>query len=149
LKKQIGLTPVATVATVADSLKRIKANIQDKVKNMMQFGLFGSAQVKRGTDDPNSIQGYENWIEFSVAAEALGYHSIFTVEHHFTGIGQVSESLNLMTYLAAKTTKLRLGTGVTTLPWHNPVLLAEQAATLDLLSGDRLYFGVGKGCINN
>ena len=50
-----------------------------------------------------------------------------------------------MTYLAAKTTTLRLGTAVMTLPWHNPVLLAEQAATLDLVSEGRLDFGVGKG----
>jgi alkanesulfonate monooxygenase SsuD/methylene tetrahydromethanopterin reductase-like flavin-dependent oxidoreductase (luciferase family) len=111
----------------------------------MQFGLFGSARVKRGEDDPDSIQGYQNWIEFNVEAEALGFHSIFTVEHHFTGLGQVSASINLLTYLAAKTTTLRLGTAVTTLPWHNPILLAEQAATLDLLSNGRFDFGVGKG----
>ena len=40
---------------------------------------------------------------------------------------------------------MRLGTAVIVLPWHNPVLLAEQAATIDLLSGGRLDFGVGKG----
>jgi alkanesulfonate monooxygenase SsuD/methylene tetrahydromethanopterin reductase-like flavin-dependent oxidoreductase (luciferase family) len=51
--------------------------------------------------------------------------------------------------VAAKTRTLRLGTAVLVLPWHNPVLLAEQAATIDLLSGGRLDFGVGKGYRHN
>jgi alkanesulfonate monooxygenase SsuD/methylene tetrahydromethanopterin reductase-like flavin-dependent oxidoreductase (luciferase family) len=44
-----------------------------------------------------------------------------------------------------RTTTLRLGTAVMVLPWHNPILLAKQAATLDLMSGGRLDFGIGKG----
>ncbi len=114
----------------------------------MRFGLFGSAQAKRpepGAELTDSSQGFREWIENNVEAEALGYHSTFVVEHHFTGFGQVSASLNLLTWLGARTSTLRLGTAVLVLPWHNPVLLAEQAATLDLLSGGRLDFGVGKG----
>ena len=111
----------------------------------MKFGLFGSAKAVRGGLDVDSSAGYNEWLNYNVEAEALGYHSSFTVEHHFTGFGQVSASLNLLTYLSALTTTLRLGTAVMTLPWHNPVLLAEQAATLDLLSKGRLDFGVGKG----
>jgi hypothetical protein len=57
-----------------------------------------------------------------VEAEALGYPSTFVVEHHFTGYGQVSASLNLLTWVAARSTTLRLGTAVVVLPWHNPVL---------------------------
>jgi alkanesulfonate monooxygenase SsuD/methylene tetrahydromethanopterin reductase-like flavin-dependent oxidoreductase (luciferase family) len=111
----------------------------------MRFGLFGSATARHGGPDVDSGQGYRQFVEYNVEAEALGYHSTFLVEHHFTGFGQVSASLALLTWVAAKTKTLRLGTAVLVLPWHNPVLLAEQAATIDLLSGGRLDFGVGKG----
>jgi alkanesulfonate monooxygenase SsuD/methylene tetrahydromethanopterin reductase-like flavin-dependent oxidoreductase (luciferase family) len=111
----------------------------------MRFGLFGSAQARRAGPDTDSSQGFREFIDNNVEAEALGFHSTFLVEHHFTGFGQVSASLNLLTWLGARTRHLRLGTAVLVLPWHNPVLLAEQAATLDLLSGGRLDFGIGKG----
>src|SRR6201993_2594317 len=111
----------------------------------MKFGLFGSAQARRAGPDTDSSQGFRHFIDNNVEAEALGYYSTFLVEHHFTGFGQVSASLNLLTWLGARTRNLRLGTPVLVLPRHNPVLLAEQAATLDLLSGGRLDFGVGKG----
>jgi alkanesulfonate monooxygenase SsuD/methylene tetrahydromethanopterin reductase-like flavin-dependent oxidoreductase (luciferase family) len=115
----------------------------------MRFGLFGSATAKHGGPDVDSGHGYRQFIEYNIEAEALGYHSTFLVEHHFTGFGQVSASLSLLTWVAAKTRTLRLGTAVLVLPWHNPVLLAEQAATLDLLSGGRFDFGAGKGYRHN
>src|SRR5271168_4472471 len=111
----------------------------------MQFGLFGSAAARRGGAEFDSSEGFRDFIEYNIEAEALGFHSTFVVEHHFTGYGQVSATLNLLTWLGARTRWLRLGTAVIVLPWHNPVLLAEQAATLDLLSGGRLDFGIGKG----
>jgi alkanesulfonate monooxygenase SsuD/methylene tetrahydromethanopterin reductase-like flavin-dependent oxidoreductase (luciferase family) len=115
----------------------------------MKFGLFGSATAKRGGPDLDSGQGFRDFIEYNVEAEALGYASTFLVEHHFTGLGQVSATLNLLTWVAARTSTMRMGTAVMVLPWHNPVLLAEQAATIDLLSGGRLEFGVGKGYRHN
>ena len=115
----------------------------------MQFGIFGSAQASTQDLGPETGQGFRDYLEFAIEAEALGYHSSFLVEHHFTGWNQVSATLMLLTALAMRTTTLRLGTAVIVLPWHNPVLLAEQAATLDLISGGRLDFGVGKGYRHN
>jgi len=109
----------------------------------MKFGLFGGARARGGP--AGDSEGYHDFINYVVEAERLGFSSVFLVEHHFTGFGQVSASLNLLSYLAARTERIRLGTAVVVLPWHNPILIAEQAATLDLLSNGRLDFGVGKG----
>ena len=111
----------------------------------MRFGLFGSAQAKRGGPDVDSGVGFRQFVDYNVEAESLGFCSTFLVEHHFTGFGQISATLSLLTFIAARTKTLRLGTAVIVLPWHNPVLLAEQAATLDLLSQGRLDFGIGMG----
>ena len=110
----------------------------------MRFGLFGGARTEMGEQASDS-RIYTDYVDYICEAEALGFHSVFLVEHHFTGFGQISATLNFLTYLAAKTTTLRLGTAVLVLPWHNPALLAEQAATLDLLSNGRFDFGIGKG----
>src|SRR3984893_18651528 len=116
----------------------------------MRFGLFGSAQARRpdlnastgpGAELTDSSQGFREWIENNVEAEAIGFHSNFVVRHHFTGLSQVSASLNLRAWLGARPTTFRLGTAALLLPCHHPVLLPEQAATLDLLSGGRLDFG--------
>src|ERR1700735_40539 len=115
----------------------------------MRFRLFGRAPPRHGGPDVDSGQGYKQFVDYNIEAEGLGYHSTFLVEHHFTGFGQVSASLALLTWTRAKTKTIRLGTAVIVLPWHNPVLLAEQAATVDLLSGGRLDFGVGKGYRHN
>jgi len=111
----------------------------------MKFGLFSSAQANSGDLGPETGQGFIDYLDYNVEAEALGFKSSFSVEHHFTGWNQVSATLMLLMALAMRTKTLRLGTAVIVLPWHNPVLLAEQAATLDLISGGRFDFGIGKG----
>src|SRR5215831_18746910 len=111
----------------------------------MRFGLFGGAVLPRGDPPAISARRLRDYIETNVEAEALGYYSTFLTEHHFTGVGQISAPLQVLTAIAMRTTKLRLGTAVIVLAWHNPVLLAEQAATLDLISNGRLDFGIGRG----
>jgi alkanesulfonate monooxygenase SsuD/methylene tetrahydromethanopterin reductase-like flavin-dependent oxidoreductase (luciferase family) len=109
----------------------------------MRFGLFGGAA--RGAGQSGDSQSYRQFIDYVVGAEELGFESLFVVEHHFTGAGQLSASMTLLGYLAGLTSRMRLGTGVTVLPWHNPVLMAEQAATVDVVSNGRLDFGIGRG----
>jgi alkanesulfonate monooxygenase SsuD/methylene tetrahydromethanopterin reductase-like flavin-dependent oxidoreductase (luciferase family) len=109
----------------------------------MRFGLFGGPRASDRTSSQR--RQYAPFIEYVVEAERLGFDSVFIVEHHFTGLGQISSSLEFLAYLAGRTSTMRLGTAVTVLPWHNPVLLAEQVATLDVLSGGRLDLGVGLG----
>lgn len=114
---------------------------------MMKFGLFGGpARTTAGQTDRESYNAY---VESVVLADQLGFFGAYLVEHHFTGRGQVSASLGLLIYLAGKTTAIRLGTAVVVVPWHNPVLLAEQAATLDVLSDGRLDLGLGRGYRDN
>ena len=86
----------------------------------MQFGLFGSAAARRGGPEFDSSEGFRDFIDYNIEAEALGFHSTFVVEHHFTGYGQVSATLNLLTWLGARTRWLRLGTAVLVCPGTIP-----------------------------
>src|ERR1700679_3723407 len=119
-------------------MKRLRSSARPEVQkaqevHAMKFGLFSSAQANSNDLPPETGQGFRDYLDFNVEAEALGFHSSFLVEHHFTGWNQVSATLMLLMALAMRTKTLRLGSAVMVLPWHNPVLLAEQAATLDLM----------------
>jgi probable LLM family oxidoreductase len=78
-------------------------------------------------------------------AEQLGYHSVFVVEHHFTGVGQLSASLNFLSYLAGRTERIRLGTAVTVLSTDDPVRVYERFSTLHAVSNGRAEVILGRG----
>src|SRR3984957_5037267 len=118
---------------------------KDQEVHSMKFGLFSSAQANSNDLPPETGQGFRDYLDLNVEAEALGFQSSFLVEHHFTGWNQVSATLMLLMALAMRTKTLRLGSAVIVLPWHNPVLLAEQGGAPDLRSGGRFDFGIGKG----
>lgn len=111
----------------------------------MKFGLFGGAQAVPGEVVTEAALGYHEYGEYIQTAEKLGYSSAWLVEHHFTGFSQLSATLNYISYLSGITSKIRLGSAVVVVPWHNPILLAEQVATIDQLSKGRYDFGVGRG----
>ena len=67
----------------------------------MQFGLFGGARTKRSVGIEDS-QGYQSFIDYVMEADRLGFRHMFMVEHHSTGQGQVSASMTLLAYLAAR-----------------------------------------------
>jgi alkanesulfonate monooxygenase SsuD/methylene tetrahydromethanopterin reductase-like flavin-dependent oxidoreductase (luciferase family) len=79
-------------------------------------------------------------------AEDLGFDAVWVSEHHFTPYGGIEPRPQLMlAYLAARTTRIRLGSAVSLVPFDNPIRLAEDFALVDVLSGGRLDWGVGRG----
>ncbi len=108
----------------------------------MQFALFTHLPWPEGTDPKQIVEQATQQIQY---AEELGFKSAWLAEHHFTRYSLGSSSLILATHLAALTKKIRLGTAVLVSPLHNPIRLAEDTATLDLVSGGRLDVGFGRG----
>jgi alkanesulfonate monooxygenase SsuD/methylene tetrahydromethanopterin reductase-like flavin-dependent oxidoreductase (luciferase family) len=96
----------------------------------------------------DGLSDRETWAaELALAdrAEPLGFDSVWAVEHHFAGYSMSPHPLQFLTWVAARTERVRLGSMVCVLPWHDPVRLAEEAAVLDHVSGGRLVLGIGRG----
>ena len=108
----------------------------------MKFGLFHTVQWPEGTEARDRI--HESLAQ-AVHAERIGFDSVWLTEHHFARHGITGDNLGLLAHLAASTERIRLGTAVSVLPFHNPLRLAESAATVDILSNGRFDFGIGRG----
>jgi alkanesulfonate monooxygenase SsuD/methylene tetrahydromethanopterin reductase-like flavin-dependent oxidoreductase (luciferase family) len=78
-------------------------------------------------------------------AERLGYDTFFCAEHHFHEYGVVPDPAVMLSALAQRTRRIRLGTAISILTFHDPRRIAETYAMLDMMSGGRLVFGVGSG----
>jgi len=113
----------------------------------MKFGV--TIPNNWGIEDPQQV------LAFGPLAEELGYDSVWVMDHLFNN-GYIRERLDdkpyynplaTLSYLAATTKNVLLGTSVLVLPYHNPIDLAKYTATLDQMSGGRVTLGVGVGAM--
>src|SRR3984893_5302690 len=109
----------------------------------MRFGFFD--QLPRA-DWQSERQRYQDILAQIEFGDELGFDTAWLGELHFIpSFSCLASPLMILAAAAQRTKRIRLGTAVTLLPLHNPVKMAEDAATLDVLSGGRLEFGVGRG----
>src|SRR5580692_6599356 len=88
---------------------------------------------------------YRNELRLAEMVEQLGFDSIWGVEHHFDDYTMCPDVLQFLSYMAGRTSHIKLGSGVVVLPWHDPIRVAEQVALLDHVSNGRVILGLGRG----
>jgi alkanesulfonate monooxygenase SsuD/methylene tetrahydromethanopterin reductase-like flavin-dependent oxidoreductase (luciferase family) len=113
----------------------------------MKFGLFYEIPVARPWSGDSEHLAYRNTLEQAILGDRVGFHSVWTVEHHF--LEEFSHCSNpeiLYGAIAARTKNIRIGYGVRLLPrpYNHPIRTAESVAVLDLLSDGRVEFGTGR-----
>jgi alkanesulfonate monooxygenase SsuD/methylene tetrahydromethanopterin reductase-like flavin-dependent oxidoreductase (luciferase family) len=101
------------------------------------------------------FQNYGNWLDdrehlaaeqrLAELAEPLGYGTVFVVEHHFFDYSACPDNSQFLSWLAGRTSRIRLATGAFILPWNDPLRVAEKIVLLDHLSGGRAVLGLGRG----
>jgi alkanesulfonate monooxygenase SsuD/methylene tetrahydromethanopterin reductase-like flavin-dependent oxidoreductase (luciferase family) len=107
------------------------------------FGMITAQHDPRDARTDTEI--YTDVIDLCVLAEELGYDAVWLSEHHFVDDGYMSSLLPVAAAIAARTTDIRIATGIIVAPLHDPLRLAEDAATVDVISGGRLVLGIGAG----
>src|SRR5437868_10841756 len=111
----------------------------------MEFGYFTLSDNHYDDNRREANQFVADILDEAVYAEEVGLHSAWIGEHHFSTLGVLSCPDLVLANVAARTRRIRLAPAVTVLPLHHPIRVAEQWATLDLLSGGRVDFAAGRG----
>ena len=112
----------------------------------MEFGMFLEFPV---TDGRTEKDAFDDSLVLITEAEKLGVDSLWLAEYHFNPGRVMASPVTILGNVAARTENIRLGTAVTLLPLANPLRVAEEIATLDLVSGGRGEFGIGRGTFPN
>lgn len=111
----------------------------------MDFGYFTLSDNHYANNRRSANQFVGDILNEAVLADELGYHSAWIGEHHFNSLGVLSCPDLVLAHAAALTKRIRLAPAVTVLPLHHPIRVAEQWATLDLLSNGRVDWAAGRG----
>jgi alkanesulfonate monooxygenase SsuD/methylene tetrahydromethanopterin reductase-like flavin-dependent oxidoreductase (luciferase family) len=111
----------------------------------MEFGYFTLSDNHYLNNSRGANSFITDILDEALYAEELGLHSAWIGEHHFSSLGVLSCPDLVLAYVAARTKHIRLAPAVTVLPLHHPIRVAEQWATLDLLSNGRVDFAAGRG----
>jgi len=111
----------------------------------MQFGYFTLSDNNYVDNRRGANAFVADILDEALYAEKVGLNSAWIGEHHFSTLGVLSCPDLVLAHVAARTKKIRLAPAVTVLPLHQPIRVAEQWATLDLLSGGRVDFAAGRG----
>ena len=111
----------------------------------MEFGYFTLSDNHYENNTRDANQFVADITAEALYADQLGMHSAWIGEHHFNSLGVLSCPDLVLAYIAARTQRIRLAPAVTVLPLHHPIRVAEQWATLDLLSNGRVDFAAGRG----
>ncbi len=114
---------------------------QDSKATTMRIGLFCTFE----NPQRNYHSAYADQIALVQLVEKIGFDEAWVAEHHFNPDAASASCLAILAYLAARTARIRLGSAASLLPFHNPIQIAEDVATLDILSDGRFDFGVAKG----
>lgn len=109
----------------------------------MQFGV--QMVFQNYNREVSDAQVYEEDINLGLLAEELGFDALWPVEHHFENYSFCPDNTQFLSYMAARTSRIKLGTGAVILPWNMPIRVAEKILLLDHLSNGRTLFGMGRG----
>lgn len=110
----------------------------------MRFSVIAGPR-QRADLNQSAKEAWWNYVDDAVRAEKLGFDSAFIGEHHFCFASGNSSPFVMLAHMAARTERIRIGTSVCCLPFHNPLRVAEDVAAVDIVSKGRFDFGIGVG----
>lgn len=111
----------------------------------MQFGVQMIFQSYGYGPEMTDAKVYDEEIKLAILADEVGFDHLWVVEHHFDDYSFCPDNIVFLANMAGRTKRIGLGTGAVIVPWNDPLRVAEKMALLDMVSGGRAIFGMGRG----